>query len=713
MKKPLFNLYNNLISTYLKEKSFINKFIRYWGTTTVNGEEVLVPRNYWYNSDQEDWNAFSPFTPMFPEDCLPPDDAPSGMPTKCTRQRKLIEFLGAWEQLKAQKKKGIDDAWFVLNPRKAENVYDTVVTENLQKYIDTQIDKQGRLKFKVRVPISTGWIPGEGPYNPNSENYDSSIGDLYIAGANSPETLQEVVYKLDENGEIVYREVLVKDPVTGKITGTGTYEPVMQTENVISYTLAKKSLRGSLYRIWPHFPVIASTTNSLDNYEELLARYMLFYAPEEKVRVEFVQRGLMQYERVESREGDIYGGYNSYVAPSYVTYKGANQQTWGENYLAVYNLPVYEITYVVRLRDLITGSKEVPSSVVNKILEDAQADYWTTDIGEVWNTPNLLLYGRVNGYLTYKNLRSMYGESDDPETITRSQELYGLRGYRRWIGIPNPHWWVYYDNGYCLRVGVLKGDIDNLSREQAIELISKLIDSDYDDQDSGSNIFAIIIIIIAIIVTIFFPNPYTAGTIQALAFNVVVFAVVIQVGMTIAASTGNLQSAQTLGNIYKAVSPAVQVASIILAVDALYNGSQWLASSASSASNMTAEQIVSKVMDWAKTKLTTLDANLIRTLNSVADFYYKNELESLEKKNKSKQKRMEEYLEGKEQSKLGNIAMEAQNSLLNPLAVISSSYEFDKPFEPVFGSMHTGNSCRTSTLAVMGEGANTYFRNVV
>lgn len=711
MKKPLFNLYDNLIRTYLKEKNFINKFIRYWGTITVNGEEVLVPRNYWYNSDQEDWNAFSPFTPMFPEDCLPPDDAPSGMPPKCTRQRKLIEFLGAWEQLKAQKKKGIDDAWFVLNPRKAEDVDDSVVTENLQKYIDTQIDKQGRLKFKIRIPISTGWIPGEGPYNPNSENYDSNIGDLYVSGANSPETLQEVVYSLDENGEIVYKEKLVKDPVTGKITGTGVYEPVMQTENVISYTLAKNSLRNSINTIWPHFPVIVSTTNSLDNYEELLARYMLFYAPAEKVRVEYVQRSLMQYEKIDSREGDIYGGYNSYVTPSYVTYKGVNQQTWGEKYLAVYNLPVYEVTYVVRLRNLITESKEVPSNVVNKILEDAKADYWRTDTES--NTPSLLLYGRVNGYLTYKNLRSMYGESDDPETVAKLQELYGRRLYRKWIDIPNPHWWVYYDNGYCLRLGVLKGDIDNLSKKQVIELISKLIDSDYDDQDSGSNMFSILIIIIAIIVTIFVPNPYTAGSIQALAFQVVVFSLVIQVGMSIASATGNLQSAQTLSNIYKAVNPAVQVASIILAVDALYNSSQWLSSSASSASNMTAEQIVGKVVDWAKTKLTTLDANLIRALNNVADFYYKNDLESLEKKYKSKQKKMEEYLEGKEQSKLGNIAMEAQNSLLNPLAVISSSFEFDRPFEPVFGSMHTGNSCRTSTMAVMGDGAMTYFRNVV
>jgi hypothetical protein len=93
--------------------------------------------------------------------------------------------------------------------------------------------------------------------------------------------------------------------------------------------------------------------------------------------------------------------------------------------------------------------------------------------------------------------------------------------------------------------------------------------------------------------------------------------------------------------------------------------------------------------------------------------YSDNELSSLVNKLKSKQDKLEEYQEAKEQSKYSDIVQEMQRILFDPLYKIGASYEFDRPFEPVFGKMHSGNSCRTTVVALMGEGNKTYTDNTV
>jgi hypothetical protein len=129
---------------------------------------------------------------------------------------------------------------------------------------------------------------------------------------------------------------------------------------------------------------------------------------------------------------------------------------------------------------------------------------------------------------------------------------------------------------------------------------------------------------------------------------------------------------------------------------------------------MTAEQMVSKVMEWAgeKIKNVTLSQGL-QVASTAFDFISKNELADLERKNKSKQKQVQEYEEAKEQEKYSPLLMEASAALLDPLRMIGTSYEFDRPFEPVFGRLHSGNSCRTTVVALMGDGNKTYTNNTV
>lgn len=98
---------------YLSQLISIRKLIRLWGTTTVNGVEVLNLRQYYYPANLRDDENFE----------------------------KLFKFLGAYEDVTTAKMKGIKRAWFYFNKNKATALspsfnpfdYDPFVCENLNK----------------------------------------------------------------------------------------------------------------------------------------------------------------------------------------------------------------------------------------------------------------------------------------------------------------------------------------------------------------------------------------------------------------------------------------------------------------------------------------------------------------------------------------------------------------------------------------------------
>jgi uncharacterized membrane protein required for colicin V production len=227
----------------------------------------------------------------------------------------------------------------------------------------------------------------------------------------------------------------------------------------------------------------------------------------------------------------------------------------------------------------------------------------------------------------------------------------------------------------------------------------------------------------------------TAATVVAVATFVVVFSLAISIGSMVLSSMGNYGESMFLSRMYKLLAPLVQIASIVLVVVSIY---AWVDKAVNAASTTATEEssnaslaetevstgdklatmvdkVTNAVMDEIKQFVSgKIDTNqVIKAINTAFNMYSSNELSSLSDKLKSKQEKLEEYQEAKEQSKYSDIIQEMQRILFDPLYKLGSSYEFDRPFEPVFGKMHSGNSCRTTVVALMGEGNKTYTDNTV
>ena len=127
MKKPLIDLHELVRSRYLGKQAFLRRFVRYWGTTTVAGEEVLLDRIYYYNPASE--NA-----------------------------RKVAKLLGFYGDLFSGSSKGIKNAWLYMNPFKGgldlySDIHTTygmipTVTEDVDEVINVQI---GVFSHKVNM----------------------------------------------------------------------------------------------------------------------------------------------------------------------------------------------------------------------------------------------------------------------------------------------------------------------------------------------------------------------------------------------------------------------------------------------------------------------------------------------------------------------------------------------------------------------------------
>jgi hypothetical protein len=106
MKKPHPDLEPLIVGKYLTELAYIRKFIKYWGTTTVNGHTVLIHRNYFFKTYRQRANF-----------------------------KRLAMLLKSWDQLKNPRMKGVKSAWLWLNPVKASTSGMTagIVSSNLDK----------------------------------------------------------------------------------------------------------------------------------------------------------------------------------------------------------------------------------------------------------------------------------------------------------------------------------------------------------------------------------------------------------------------------------------------------------------------------------------------------------------------------------------------------------------------------------------------------
>ena len=107
MKRPQPDIGDTLRASFLNNVSTTKKMKRLWGTTTVNGVEVLVPRQYHYPANLRSDNF-----------------------------EKLYRFLGSYEDVTASDYAGVERAWLYLNKNKHTDIsidYKNFVADNLNQ----------------------------------------------------------------------------------------------------------------------------------------------------------------------------------------------------------------------------------------------------------------------------------------------------------------------------------------------------------------------------------------------------------------------------------------------------------------------------------------------------------------------------------------------------------------------------------------------------
>ena len=111
MKQVLPDITQVLTSRYIANLSRLRRFVRYWGTTTVDGIEVFTDRKHFYPDMDESTT-------------------------------KLTKMLGVYDKVKVEQE-GIRSAWLFLNPEKAEDSEvdwdNTIIAANFNKAMTTEL----------------------------------------------------------------------------------------------------------------------------------------------------------------------------------------------------------------------------------------------------------------------------------------------------------------------------------------------------------------------------------------------------------------------------------------------------------------------------------------------------------------------------------------------------------------------------------------------
>ena len=130
MKHVFPNITGIVTQEFIHGLNRLRRLRRYWGTTTINGVEVFVERNYFYPSMSEQFTKFAKFT-------------------------------GIYKDLTAEQE-GIRDAWLYLNPSKAptipENINLNHVAQNLQTALKRLMDTGGAITLTIGAKVENNTI---------------------------------------------------------------------------------------------------------------------------------------------------------------------------------------------------------------------------------------------------------------------------------------------------------------------------------------------------------------------------------------------------------------------------------------------------------------------------------------------------------------------------------------------------------------------------
>jgi uncharacterized membrane protein YhaH (DUF805 family) len=188
MKQVTPNLFDVARVRYIAQLSYERRFLRYWGTELIDGEEVFKHRRYYYKTMDED-------------------------------MKKLALMLGMFDDFSA-KQRGVDSAWLYLNPAKADDslvdidlaalaVNLTAAMETISrgsvvisakskggKFITppivTPVSDQAGLKAEIVADYEDYWADGYPIFTDKSEGFAAIVLSYLLKSSTVPYTIVAV-----------------------------------------------------------------------------------------------------------------------------------------------------------------------------------------------------------------------------------------------------------------------------------------------------------------------------------------------------------------------------------------------------------------------------------------------------------------------------------------------------------------------------------------
>lgn len=193
MKRPQPDIGELILQEYLGSLKNVRKFKRLWGTTTVNGVEVLKQRQYYYPASARSANF-----------------------------EQLFKYLGMYDSVVSTSTKGITSAWIYLNRNKNTTLnesYIDYVTDNLNKlwWDDADGPRPATIKLTTSIIInhvkfsrdSEGFVVPNGVITP-----DMSTAQLKTAIAANYDTLWDSC-SISHRGVGVINKGVIQDSAYG------------------------------------------------------------------------------------------------------------------------------------------------------------------------------------------------------------------------------------------------------------------------------------------------------------------------------------------------------------------------------------------------------------------------------------------------------------------------------------------------------------------
>jgi hypothetical protein len=719
MKKLSVDLASVTKQSYLNNIGWINKFIRLWGTTNVNGEEVLLSRRYFYSNteaawcrargedvDKGDWVEPAPCEPEFTKEEAKAKNQtwyPTYFAPYYTKKdsngnystdeddlgMEVFRFLNIDKDLASTKWKRsqIKYAWFLLNPDKLAELEATTITSLLNAAVK-QRSVSGKLTLQVMIDLN---------------------GDL-LTRTTSCEYL--------DAGYVACKEQA--------IDALAPYK---------AYTESTTKDLGKMYKdyeVWfkDNFEFMISSNSIIDSSDEIpYLRPIAMYAfsDMDRVKITDVKRIPVVVPRQQTYTDEISGFYEDVNVV--------------KNTLTVtFELNTYQLDQSV---------------IYSRIIEAATAK-------------RISFFSLNNVHeLVKKYLASSYVPDEGEMTEAESMEFIGLNNSKTQ---KDADMWLYDPSvkRYHLRVSWLRnglmGDGSIVKAKKRIDIVQKLLDMDYKKQSQSTNwIQAIIIIVIVVIInyacngcltdkiaTMIAAEVGVSTAVAAAVAYTIVISTALNLVAVVASLLGMYQLAMSIQSFLKTIQPIVILATIIYAYAAI--AQRFAAERAADAAMQATETQVASMggstfefvprtnieiaVDLVKDSVSSTINNFTSSITNFSDFssmtydkaikmidtstkvamqiyenYAKTEMKKLSDEMKSIQQENAELAEATEKSELSiNLLIATQNAAFNNLTNDMSKdvSMFDTPYMPAIRLGHIGNTQTTSAIALMGEAGDNY-----